>query len=138
MLLHLVSSILCTVLLVNQAPAPETTPPVDSLFPVERWEYKQAGRRDPFVPLVGIEVGEGARASHLSVENLTLVGVLWGDKGYYALVKDGTNKGYILKRGDKVAGGHVVEISRSAIVFEIVHAGVQTKYELPLQEKERR
>jgi len=135
-LFHLVSSILCTIVIFNQAPAEAAAS--DTLFPVEKWDYKQAGRRDPFVPLVGIEVGEGSKVSHLSVENLTLVGVLWGDKGYYGLVKDGLNKGYILKRGDKVAGGYVAEINRKAIVFEIVHAGVKTKYELPLQEKERR
>lgn len=48
------------------------------------------------------------------------------------------NQGYILKRGDKVAGGKVAEINRKGIIFEIVHAGVITKYELRLQQKERR
>lgn len=136
MVLHLVSSFLCAIVIFNQTPTEEA--PADSLFPVEKYQYTQAGRRDPFEPLVGIEIGEGARVSHLSVENLTLVGVLWGDKGYYGLVKDGTNKGYILKKGDKVAGGYVASIDRGKIIFNIVHAGVQTQYELPLQEKERR
>lgn len=135
-MLHLASSLICALMIFNQAPTEEA--PEDTLFPVEKYQYKQAGRRDPFTPLVGIEMGEGARVSHLSVENLTLVGVLWGDKGYYGLVKDGTNKGYILKKGDKVAGGYVAGIDRSKVIFNIVHAGVQTQYELPLQEKERR
>jgi hypothetical protein len=130
--LHAVGSILTLFLLVNQIPSS------DSLFPVERYDYEPAGRRDPFVPLLGLELG-GGKTGHLSPENLRLIGVLWGDRGYYALVKDGQDNGYILKRGDRVAGGHVSEINRQAIIFEIMHAGVITKYELRLQEgKERR
>jgi Tfp pilus assembly protein PilP len=137
---QLVGSILCALILFNQVPetAPATVPAVDSLFPIEKWDYRAAGRRDPFVALVGAGLVEGSRASHLSVENLTLIGILWGDRGYYGLVKDGLNQGYILKRGDKVAGGRVAKITRQAIIFEIMHAGVVTKYELRLQEKERR
>lgn len=137
---HLVISIICAVMIFNQAPPP-TTPaeePADSMFKVEKWTYNQGGRRDPFVPLVGLDLGEGGKASHLSVENLSLIGVLWGDKGYYGLVKDGLNNGYILKKGDRVAGGRVAEINRQGIIFEITHAGVKTKYELRLQQKERR
>ncbi|OPX18607.1 hypothetical protein BXT86_00305 [candidate division WOR-3 bacterium 4484_100] len=137
MVLHLVvGNFLLGLLLFNQTPsAPSAT---DTLFPVEKWHYTAKGRRDPFVPLVGTELSQGGKTSHLSVENLTLIGILWGDKGYYALVKDGLNNGYILRRGDRVAGGKVAEINRRAIIFQIVHAGVVTKYELPLKEKERR
>ncbi|OGC42113.1 hypothetical protein A2Y85_03945 [candidate division WOR-3 bacterium RBG_13_43_14] len=136
MLCHLVSNIAFAILLVNQAPETTATS-TDTLFPVEKWDYKESGRRDPFVPLLGWDLSEGGKASHLSVENLTLIGILWGDKGYYALVKDGVNNGYILKRGDKVAGGKVKEINRQSIIFEIVHAGVVTKYELRLQPNEK-
>lgn len=90
------------------------------------------------MPLIGTDLSRSGKASHLSVENLTLIGVLWGDRGYYALVKDGVNQGYILKRGDIVVGGKVAEINREGITFDITHAGVVTKYELRLQEKERR
>lgn len=132
MVLHLVGSIVGVMLLLNQAPLG------DSLLPVERWNYEQGGRRDPFVPLLGIELA-GGKTGHLSPENLRLIGILWGDRGYYALVKDGLDNGYILKRGDRVAGGQVSEINRQGVTFEIIHAGVVTKYELKLQEeKERR
>lgn len=132
MVLHAIGSILTLIVILNQ------TPTADSLFPVEKYDYEPAGRRDPFVPLLGLELG-GGKTGHLSPENLRLIGILWGDRGYYALVKDGQDNGYILKRGDRVAGGHVSEIKRQAIIFEIMHAGVITKYELRLQEgKERR
>ncbi|MCX7994400.1 MAG: pilus assembly protein PilP [candidate division WOR-3 bacterium] len=132
MVFHDVGSLITFLLIINQVPS------TDSLFPVERYEYEPAGRRDPFVPLIGLELG-GGKTGHLSPENLRLIGILWGDRGYYALVKDGQDNGYILKRGDRVAGGHVSEINRQAIIFEIMHAGVVTKYELRLQEgKERR
>ena len=129
---HLVSSVLFGLLMLNQ------TPTTDSILPVEKWNYETKGRRDPFVPLIGMEFGEGGKASHLSVENLTLIGIMWGDKGYFGLVKDGLGNGYILKKNDNVAGGKVVEINSRGITFEIMHAGVVTKYELRLQEKERR
>jgi hypothetical protein len=123
------------VMLINQTP---TTPPADTLFPVEKWQYNVKGRRDPFVPLIGTDLSPGGKASHLSVENLTLIGILWGERGYYALVKDGVNQGYILKKGDRVVGGKVSEIVRDGVIFDLTQAGVVTKYELRLQEKERR
>lgn len=135
MVLHVVGSLLCLMLL-NQTPkAPSAA---DTLFPVEKWQYNIKGRRDPFVPLVGTDLSRGGKASHLSVENLTLIGVLWGDRGYYALVKDGVNQGYILKKGDIVVGGRVADINREGVTFDMTQAGVVTKYELRLQEKERR
>jgi hypothetical protein len=133
--LQLVGSLIC-IMLINQTP---TTPPAaDTLFPVEKWQYNVKGRRDPFVPLIGTELSRSGKASHLSVENMTLIGILWGDRGYYALVKDGVNQGYILKRGDRVVGGKVAQINRQGVIFEMTQAGVVTKYELRLQEKERR
>jgi hypothetical protein len=130
--LHLAGSLLCGLLIFNQTPA------TDSLFPMEKWQYEAKGRRDPFIPLTGASLAEGGKVSHLSVENLTLIGILWGDRGYYGLVKDGVNNGYILKKGDRVAGGSVVDINSQAVVFEIMHAGVVTNYELKLEEKQRR
>ena len=135
MVSHVVGSLLL-VMLINQTP---TTPSAaDTLFPVEKWQYNAKGRRDPFVPLIGTDLSAGGKASHLSVENLTLIGILWGDRGYYALVKDGVNQGYILKRGDRVVGGKVSAINREGIIFELTQAGVVTEYELRLEEKERR
>ncbi len=132
---HVLGSVICLILF-NQTPA--TPPATDTLFPVEKWQYNVKGRRDPFVPLIGTELSRSGKASHLSVENITLIGILWGDRGYYALVKDGVNQGYILKRGDRVVGGKVAEINRQGVIFEMTQAGVVTKYELRLQEKERR
>lgn len=123
-------------MLINQTPA--TPLAADTLFPVEQWQYNVKGRRDPFVPLIGTELSRTGKASHLSVENISLIGILWGDRGYYALVKDGVNQGYILKKGDRVVGGEVAEISRQGVIFNMTQAGVVTKYELRLQEKERR
>lgn len=142
MLFHLASlgNVISFVVLLSQAPATpvEEPPATDTLIPVEKWTYESGGRRDPFVPLLGMELG-GGMTGHLSPENLKLIGILWGDRGYYALVKDGVDKGYILTRGDRVAGGHVSDVSRQGITFEIMHAGVVTKYEIRLQEdKERR
>ncbi len=109
----------------------------DIALDIESYKYAPKSR-DPFVPLIGTKLSS-SKTSHLDLKNLKLTGILWGDQGYYALVKDAQDNVYILKRGDQVAGGQVSEINRQGIIFEIMHAGVVTKYELRLQEeKERR
>ncbi|KPK69939.1 hypothetical protein AMJ87_09735 [candidate division WOR_3 bacterium SM23_60] len=137
MLSHVVGSLLCIVVLLSQQPTEPAPTPEESPIPVEKWTYRQAGRRDPFEPL-GLELGGSGMVSHLNVENLTLIGILWGDRGHIGLVKDGVGKGYILKPGDRVAGGKVSRIDNQGVTFEITHAGVVTKYELRLQKEERR
>ncbi len=111
---------------------------VDSLFPVEKYEYQAGGRRDPFMPLVGQTKGVAMGLANLNIDNLTLIGTITWPGGGYALVKDGLNNGYILKKGDKVAGGWVSQITNRSVIFSIQYAGVVTTYELKLQEKKGR
>lgn len=114
------------------------TLPVDSLFPVERFQYQPGGRRDPFAPLVGQSKGVALGLANLNIDNLNLIGTITWPSGGYALVKDGLNNGYILKKGDRVAGGWVSQITSRAVIFSIEHAGVVTTYELKLEEKKGR
>lgn len=108
--------------------------PPDSIFPVEHFQYKAQGRRDPFVPLIG---SEGKGMGRLNIDNLTLIGIISGNRGRVALVKDGLNKGHILRKGNKVAGGWVSDITSSSIIFAIEHAGIVSRYEIELEKKER-
>jgi len=107
--------------------------PSDSIFPVEHFKYQAKGRRDPFIPLITGSKGAG----RLNIDNLTLIGIISGDRGRIALVKDGLNKGHILRKGDKVAGGWVSEVTSNSIIFAIEHAGIISRFELELERKER-
>ncbi|RKX70945.1 hypothetical protein DRP53_03330 [candidate division WOR-3 bacterium] len=108
--------------------------PPDSIFPVEHFQYQTKGRRDPFIPLIA---GEGKTRGRLNIDNLTLIGIISGDRGRIALVKDGLNKGHILRKGDKVAGGWVSEITSNSVIFAIEHAGIVSRFEIELEKKER-
>jgi hypothetical protein len=132
-----IQEVLLLTLLVTVMASAQSTP-IDSLFPVERFEYQVGGRRDPFVPLVGPSKGVAIGLANLNIDNLTLIGTITWPGGGYALVKDGLNNGYILKKGDKVAGGWVSQITNRSVIFSIQYAGVVTTYELKLQEKKGR
>ncbi len=106
-------------------------------FPIVReiYVYDPGDRRDPFLPLLvpdGEETADGERK--ISVENLTLVGVIWGDGGRVAVLSDQAGYGYVFKEGDSLPRGRVVSISENSVVFELSQFGIVTKYEIVMQE----
>ena len=85
--------------------------------------YESEGRRDPFVPLsqeIDMEFGEIPLAS---VENLKLVGILEDVGGYKALLEDDRGYGYLLKSGDRVKNGYVVNVVENKVFFQIEEYG---------------
>jgi len=85
--------------------------------------YVSEGRRDPFVPLsekIDFEFGELPLPA---VENLKLVGTLEDYDGYKALLEDDGGYGYLLKAGDKVKNGYVVNVFKDRIFFQIEEYG---------------
>lgn len=99
-------------------------------FAIETYSYEIKGRRDPFIPLVKEEEEGISVERKLNVENLTLLGVLWGPSGKVAVLKDQTGLGHVLRVNDRVAGGKVVSITQNSIVFELKQYGIVTKYEI--------
>ncbi len=76
--------------------------------------YDPKGRRDPFASLSAIE---GARG--LTVASVRLVGIVDGRQGRMALVEAPDGLGYILRTGDQIGDGRVVEIGRDNVTFAI-------------------
>src|SRR5262245_10706629 len=77
------------------------------------WEAR--GRRDPFEPLV---VREGAAGT--SVSSARLTGIVRGRGPVLALVETSDGLGYILKLGDTLGDGRLLEIGQNTVVFSIV------------------
>jgi hypothetical protein len=77
------------------------------------WEAK--GRRDPFEPLT---VREGAAG--MTVSSAKLTGIVRGRGPTLALVETADGLGYILKQGDTLGDGRLLEIGSSTVVFSIV------------------
>jgi hypothetical protein len=77
-------------------------------------KYDPEGRRDPFESL---EARLGS--DHASVRNAKLTGVIHSGGVALALVETSDGIGYILKAGDTLADGRLIEIGPTAAVFSI-------------------
>lgn len=87
------------------APPPPAPPP----------KYEARGRRDPFETL---ETGE-ASGGGLTVANTKLTGIVRGTRSDLALVETPDGIGYILKPGDTLGDGRLVEIGPDSVVFAV-------------------
>lgn len=89
------------------------------------YTYDPAGRRDPFVSLLGrggdLPAATGSRPAGLGgllINEVTLKGVLKSGNGdFVALVQAPDSHTYIVHAGDKVLDGLVKTITQDAIVF---------------------
>ena len=77
-------------------------------------KYDAQGRRDPFESL---ESRFGSERS--TVASARLTGVIQSAGTSYALVETADGIGYILKPGDTLAEGRLVEIGRNVVVFSV-------------------
>ncbi len=77
-------------------------------------DYDPRGRRDPFESL---EVREGA--SGPTVASARLTGIVRSGQGPLALVETADGLGYILKPGDTLGEGRLVEIGADSVVFRV-------------------
>jgi Tfp pilus assembly protein PilP len=103
----------------EQPPAPAPPPPQGAGY-----SYDPAGRRDPFISLVGgVEVASnpGARPAGVPgmlVNEVTVKGVWKSSRGgFVALVQSPDNRTYTIKTGDKLFDGSVKAITQDAVVF---------------------
>lgn len=95
--------------------APPVAMPKEPEFPpLPAVAYDPKGRRDPFASLAATE---GARG--LTVSAVKLVGILDGRQGRLALVEAPDGLGYILRSGDLIGDGRVVEIGRDNVTFAV-------------------
>lgn len=92
--------------------APLVTPPVIPQGGGVSYEAKD--RRDPFVPL---DVTSGPKG--LEVATTKLTGIVRGARTTLALVEAQDGIGYILKPGDTLGDGRLVEIGADAVVFAV-------------------
>ena len=95
--------------------------------------YSDRGNTDPFVPLL---TGAETQEKRLNVDLAELSGIIWIKDKYLAIVKEG-NRGFVLKEGDMVVGGKVLNITDSSISFILRKFGERTKVTLSLKKQER-
>jgi type IV pilus assembly protein PilP len=109
------------------AAAPNAAPPAEAVKPPvvpENYTYDPAGRRDPFVNLLGAgaethpvsKKGEGP--SGMTVAEISVRGVLQSRSGLIAMVQGPDNKTYIVHPGDKLLDGAIKSITAQGLVIE--------------------
>ena len=101
---------------------------LEAALGIERFYYSSGGRRDPFETLF--------KGKELNVENVKLVGTIWGPKGRFALLKEPAGTVYVVGIGDRIADGRVIDITSSSVTFQITKFGVTSKITLILEEQE--
>ena len=94
----------------SQPAAAAEAPPAEVVVQVPKYDPK--GRRDPFETL---EVREGAGG--LTVAATRLTGIVRSNRVALALVEAPDGIGYILKPGDTLGDGRLLEIGSDSVVF---------------------
>lgn len=92
----------------KKPPAPATAPEAS---------YQARDRRDPFEPPQARDARAGAGPT---VTAAKLTGIVRGSQTTLALVETADGIGYILKQGDTLGDGRLVEIGADSVVFTIV------------------
>jgi Tfp pilus assembly protein PilP len=96
----------------SQPAAAAEAPPTEVVVAVPK--YDPRGRRDPFETL---EVREGAGG--LTVAATRLTGIVRSNRVALALVEAPDGIGYILKPGDTLGDGRLLEIGSDSVVFMV-------------------
>ena len=103
-------------------PAPAVTPAA-APAPVDNYTYNPEGRRDPFVSL--LRGGSDERAARtgaaglagLSVDEISVRGVVDGKSGYVAMVVGPDRKTYLVRPNDKLLDGTVKAVTAQGLVI---------------------
>jgi hypothetical protein len=84
------------------------------------YSYNVRKKRDPFLPLLT----RGGQLKGLTLNELSLTGILWGEDRTIAVMENSQGRGFLLQVGDTVAGARLVAIREDAAVFRVVEFGV--------------
>jgi hypothetical protein len=106
---------------------------MDALLHPPQFDY-HGGGRDPFSPLVKTGGGEEAEPvfTDPGVADLVVVGLLWGGGKRFALVETPRGMGLVLRVGDRVRDGVVVEIGEKSVIFSQTAYGLTRRVTLPI------
>jgi Tfp pilus assembly protein PilP len=105
------------------APTPAATPAQDLPKIDPGYVYEPAGRRDPFLSLLGRSDDRGQKTVRpaglpgLLIGEITVKGVVRDRSGFVAMLQAPDNKTYTVRVGDKLLDGSVKSISQEQVVF---------------------
>lgn len=95
-------------------PGAPLVPAAPSITGADVPKYEDKGRRDPFT-----EVSLSATTGGLAVSTTRLTGIVRGRRSTLALLETQEGIGYILKPGDTLGDGRLMEIGADNVVFTV-------------------
>jgi hypothetical protein len=98
--------------------------------------YQSYGKMDPFTILVSGDYEAVSGAELVDLNSAKLVGVMWGTDDRFALVEDGDGFGYILRVGDRILNGRVLNIRDDSLSARIALYGIANTVVLKLDRTE--
>lgn len=104
------------------APSLKAQPSKEATPEAPAYAYDPKGRRDPFKSLVVAKeptprAKSGLRT--LEVSELKLAGIVWENKGYYALVESPEGLGYVVRTGDIIGeDARVTRITPTSVFIQ--------------------
>ena len=106
------------------SPTPAAEPPkaADSDLGAPAYQYEVGGRRDPFRSLLVRNTTERTRLrppglAGVMVEEIDVQGTIKTKNGWMAFVRSADNRSYVLRKGQALFDGEVVEINGTEVVF---------------------
>ena len=105
------------------APLPEAEAAPPKAVAPENYTYDPAGRRDPFINVLGTgtdtrQSKKGDGPAGMTVSEISVRGVLQSRGGLIAMVQGPDNKTYIVHQGDKLLDGSIKTITTEGLVIE--------------------
>ena len=91
--------------------------------PTPRYVYNPGSRRDPFLSLASMEKGMGKEVrpplQRASLNQVQVIGIIWGAYGYSAMVQLPDGKGYTVRSGTLIGPTGVVRrVTEKAVLVE--------------------
>lgn len=119
------------------AAGPQGGPAAPGPASVPAFAYDPHGRRDPFRPLIVARVATPrpkTGLASLDPVDLKLTGVVWDQRGYYALVEAPNGLGYVIRTNDVIGDeAKVTKISPEGMTLEM-----EARAELPREKGQKR
>jgi Tfp pilus assembly protein PilP len=107
----------------------------DSILGREHFYYSGLGKRDPFASMLAGDFEESGPDGLINIEQVKLVGVMWGDTDRFALVEDGEGYSYIIREGDRVRHGSIIRLEERRLVAQIHFFGMTRTVVLSLEDE---
>lgn len=108
----------------------------DLLIRREKYFYSSFARRDPFASLISGKFSASGGGELLDIGELTLVGVVWGEADRFAVVQDQRDRVHVLREGDRVVNGKVIEVDEWSLTVQHYFFGETANVTIYLEQGE--